>query len=540
MMVDETSGRGLAEDQQRAAMLAAIEERIKAEQAEPAKEGGKDPRGAGPVVTRELIRDCIHQGERGAGIVAAILSYAFLRFDISRKAWLFFNGVHLEIDKTRRAEAFIPEAAAVAFLNEAAALHNEAAAAAGGDKDRAKEIEKQRKKTLSLAGWLRTEHGRQNCLKLAITNGVCDLGISGGEIDQQAYPIPCFDAVIDARTGEPRRESKISDFLLRASPVPWRGINCPAPAWERFLSEIMDGDLEMVGFIQRALGSALIRKRTGDHIFIFSGRGRGGKTTLLETVCDALGDLASPLPAAMFIDQGGRGSSAGSATPELEILRGLALGYCSEVDADKRLAQGASKRITGGDSLVSRGLFGAFEKLKNTWTIFLLLNDVPAAPESDYALWQRLLVVKFPLSYVADREPAADFERRADPQLGDKLQSELSGVLAWLIRGTIAFTQRGLDPPPKVMEEVEAERAENDFLTEFLLACCNQAGHLAEGSTELFQSFSEWWETTGRPVKYKPSQRAFGKALLSKGFHRARDKHGRFFYHGVALQGGAE
>jgi len=147
--------------------------------------------------------------------------------------------------------------------------------------------------------------------------------------------------------------------------------------------------------------------------------------------------------------------------------------------------------------------------------------------------------VRFPLSFV-DRDPEADFERRADGQLVHKLKGELPGVLAWLVRGAIAFLERGLDPPPKVREEVEEEKAENDFISEFLLTCCDQGAHLLEGSTVLYTRFLKMWDDSGLSPKYRPSQRAFGKALRSKGFKKTRDQSGRVVYHGLSVPEGSE
>jgi tRNA(Arg) A34 adenosine deaminase TadA len=66
--------------------------------------------------------------------------------------------------------------------------------------------------------------------------------------------------------------------------------------------------------------------------------------------------------------------------------------------------------------------------------------------------------VPFRLSFV-NREPARDFERRADLGLFDKLKEEASGILAWLVRGALIWkAEGGLHPPASVLADIDAMR----------------------------------------------------------------------------------
>ena len=57
--------------------------------------------------------------------------------------------------------------------------------------------------------------------------------------------------------------------------------------------------------------------------------------------------------------------------------------------------------------------------------LLILTNHRPQADASDYALWARLLLIPFKITFVD--EPAAQNERKADTDLSAKLKAEASG-----------------------------------------------------------------------------------------------------------------
>jgi phage/plasmid-associated DNA primase len=58
-------------------------------------------------------------------------------------------------------------------------------------------------------------------------------------------------------------------------------------------------------------------------------------------------------------------------------------------------------------------------------------------------------------------------EAERDPMLVEKLRAELPGILAWAVRGCLAWQRDGLRAPDAVREATAAYRAENDALGEF-------------------------------------------------------------------------
>jgi putative DNA primase/helicase len=89
-------------------------------------------------------------------------------------------------------------------------------------------------------------------------------------------------------------------------------------------------------------------------------------------------------------------------------------------------------------------------------------NHKPEIRGTDDAIWSRVKLVEFPVS----------FAQRKDDDLPNKLRQELSGVLNWALQGCLAWQRERLNPPPKVQAATEAYRKEQDTIGQFISECC--------------------------------------------------------------------
>jgi len=119
--------------------------------------------------------------------------------------------------------------------------------------------------------------------------------------------------------------------------------------------------------------------------------------------------------------------------------------------------------------------------------------------------------------------------------LGERLRDEREGILAWAVRGAVAYRERGLERPSAVREVVDACRCEGDGLDEFIAsACVTGSGHrVAAGA--LFEAYEGWAAAAGLGDEERLSHTRFGM-LLGERFVRERREHGRE-YVGIALRG---
>ena len=83
------------------------------------------------------------------------------------------------------------------------------------------------------------------------------VALSGDEWDKYPYLLAVRNGVIDLTDGTLRNGSP-TDLLRTACPNNWEGIDAPCPQFQKFLAEILDGNQELIAFVQRLFGYGLI------------------------------------------------------------------------------------------------------------------------------------------------------------------------------------------------------------------------------------------------------------------------------------------
>jgi putative DNA primase/helicase len=502
---------------------------IEEEKAYPSK---TDDNGNGKV-SSQFIEKCLSANQLGMGVLYRELCAGKVLFNNSANEWLVWAGHTWKTDVMQVAFATV-EDVNDRLLDEIGTISGHISWIYGNEKDkekvaaRVKELDQKRDLIYKRIASLREDRGRNACVKFART---CrePLAISGEELDQQPMLLGCANGVIDLRTGE-CRPGRPDQFISRASPVEWKGLNEPAPKYEALLHEVLSGDDDLVAFVHRALGYA-VTGLTHEHVLlVMHGGGRNGKGTLVELLSYVLGPLAGPIQAEMLLDQGRSRNSAGP-SPDIMGLRGLRVAFASETDENRKFSPARVKWLTGGDTLVGRHPHDKYEiRFAPTHTLILLTNHKPSAPDTDFAFWERVRLVPFKLAFV-DREPSAANERRARKGIVDELKAEASGILAWLVRGCLAYQDRGLDPPLAVKEATaDWQKAENEIL-DFVEDYCRRDDMAKVQATVLYENFNRWFKANRSPKGV--SQSMFGR-IMGKRFGKKKEL-GVVHYVGVEL-----
>jgi len=184
------------------------------------------------------------------------------------------------------------------------------------------------------------------------------LAITGEEMDNKPMLFPCANGVIDLETGK-CKPGQPSDYLSMSSPVEWRGIDEPAPLWEKTLREIFNcdrtgDDQSVIEYLQRLFGYAM----TGlvqEKVFpvLYGKTGWNGRSLIVETISYIMGDFAGSIPAEMLLSQRISKSASGP-SPDIMSLKGLRMAFASEIDEGQRFSAAKIKWLTGKDELTGR------------------------------------------------------------------------------------------------------------------------------------------------------------------------------------------
>jgi putative DNA primase/helicase len=150
-------------------------------------------------------------------------------------------------------------------------------------------------------------------------------------------------------------------------------------------------------------------------------------------------------------------------------------------------------------------------------------------PAGDFALWQRIHLIPFTISFVDN--PKKPNERKADPDLPQKLRAEASGILAWLVRGCLDWQRIGLNPPEAVLAATRDYQAEEDILGHFIDDRCILGDSIEVKSSALYKAYVAWCDENG----HKPiSGTRFGKEIKTM-FDSYKSGAGYIHYIGIGL-----
>lgn len=281
----------------------------------------------------------------------------------------------------------------------------------------------------------------------------------------------------------------------------------PAPSWRQFVLDIMDGDVEMAAFLQRAVGYSLTGSMREQCFFLLWGARSNGKSTFLEVLSAALGDYAK---GAQFETFAARASGNGEIRADIATLRGARLVTAVEPDAGVKLAEGLIKQLTGGDPVTARHLYQEPITFRPTFKLWLACNDKPLIRGQDEGMWRRVRLIPFLRQWRTSPHDPPEWPE-ADRTLKERLlRDELPGVLAWAIEGARAWLRDGLCPPLQVLAATDAYHGEQDTIGAFLDDCCQLGQELHVKASSLYEEFAKWCTDEGLKVWSKP---ALGAAL---------------------------
>ncbi len=451
-----------------------------------------------------------------------------LCFDHAAGCWYEWKGHHWEEDRIEEILAAL-EAVVEIYAREASRWSWVALKAARENNREARRTaeakERQYLKKISVIQKTAWKHG---VLTMAAA-GRRSLAITGQEWDADPWLLGCPNGVIDLKTGM-FRPGRQSDYIKTICPTPWMGIDAPAPTWERFISEIFAGKKELAAYIRRLLGYSITGVTCEDIFPIFWGKGRNGKGTMLETLQFVLGPMAKPVKSELLLDQT-KIRPSNTPDPDLMSLRGLRIAWASETSEGRKLSEGKAKFLAGSDTITARPLYGKREiYFRPTHNVFLLTNHKPKADPNDYALWDRIHLVPFTMSFIDN--PGSATERKKDPDLKARLLAEASGILAWLVRGCLEWQKERLSPPEIVRKATAEYREGEDDIGKFIGECCLVDGRVRVKAGKLYEAYEAWCKEFGLS---KTNGRRFSVYMRERFNATPRTKSG-IYYIGIGLR----
>nr|BDD48276.1 hypothetical protein 9 [Deltaproteobacteria bacterium] len=501
-------------------------------------------------IDSKFVMECLAANALGDGILYAALHkdmFVFAKFYNCWFAWDGHSWIEDDLDEAVSAVEDVAQRYAAETqvlgkkLGEAMAKGPDGKSETKTIKDKIEEIHKR-------VSRLRSEGGRNSCLMFAHTNPVNALAIRGTEFNENPWLLACMNGVVDLKTGE-LHDGNPRDYISKRCAV-----NFPkkksdseedkalyekekdASLFEKALTEIYGGDQDEIRYMQRLYGYSITGVTTEQIFPVLVGKGRNGKSVVIETLSYALGDYAGSVPAEMLLD--GNRTQAGGSDPSLMALKGLRLAIASETDDGRKFSPSKVKLLSGSDSIIARGLYDKkLTEFLPTHLLILLTNHEPTPPATDFAFWERCWLIKHKYSFVergGDDEKLLPNERHRDKKLQKKLRKIGPAILQWLVDGCLEWqAMDGLNPPDSVRKYTADYQSEENYITQFIEATCTLEKDSRISAGELYRVFQRWYkETINKNDRYTPSQKKFGKQIMDTGIFDRKKTGGYFFYFG--------
>ena len=368
---------------------------------------------------------------------------------------------------------------------------------------------------------MRSENGNRIKMLVQIAAGMRDLLITPDKWDANPFLINCQNGTINLKTGELQPFCK-EDYITRICSTAYDP-GCSTPLWNHLLETIMCGKQEMITYLRRACGYALTGSTKEQVMFILHGTGSNGKSTFLNIFSAVMNTYAQSASSDTFMQKKNE-----NVNNDVARLKGARYVTAIEMEENKRLAEALIKSMTGGDTIVTRFLYGEFFEYVPQFKVFLAVNHKPVIRDTTNSIWRRLRIIGF--------ENTIKEEDR-DKDLAEKIMAkEMPGILAWAVKGCLEWIHGGLKDPPEVKIAIRDYRNEMDSFKNFFEECCEEIENGRVSNKTLRGVYDEWCKDNG---EYALTQRPFSQKLIEKGFTKKRNSAGVYEWQGFRIRGGA-
>lgn len=272
---------------------------------------------------------------------------------------------------------------------------------------------------------------------------------------------------------------------------------------------------DLMKWLQMAVGYSLTGHNRENALFYLYGRTRSGKGTFSQTLYKLFGKpLGGNIEFNVLTAPRGEDSQNFALAP-LKPCRFL---IGSEPGKYERFNDAVTKQLTGADPVTCSFKHGTPFSFIPQFKMWLSANWPFNADPDDQATWGRVRIIHFPNSYLG----------KEDKELKERLESAecLEGILRWAVDGAVAWYKsgtEGLKTPEGVVQAGKKQRADQDFIGQFLEECTEKPltdedkKRLAIcfiSFADLYKIYVQWCSGVLTPQKSK----SFSMALTGKGY----------------------
>lgn len=275
------------------------------------------------------------------------------------------------------------------------------------------------------------------------------------DFDQEVGVINTPDGIYDLTTGERTDNTPERRFTKITTIAPSKKVE--PKLFLKTLNDIFEGNKELVEYFMKWIGYGLFGTGEEQEYAIMLGSGSNGKTLLINTIKNVLGDYITTSDYKTFASKSYVASGPDPATMR---LRGARIVSISEFEQGVKIDAAKLKNLTGGGTFVGDEKYGDTYEFTSHGVPIIDTNYLPETTDNSDGFWRRTNVIPFNRTFTDEEK---------DLELEDKLRREQEGILWLIIEYATLWRRNGLkdNKPKAVIEQNEEYKRDNDPIDVF-------------------------------------------------------------------------
>ncbi|MDC3410118.1 phage/plasmid primase, P4 family [Alphaproteobacteria bacterium] len=371
-------------------------------------------------------------------------------------------------------------------------------------------------KRQELLKWSKSSQSKHRILSMiSMASKHKDMIVSMANFDKDTHVINCLNGVVDLinRNLQASSSHRLISKLAKAS----YDRKAKAPVFKSFINQIFGNDLELIRWVQRAIGYSLTGSVLEQKLFYAYGTGSNGKSTLFEIIMHILNDYSKATDFETFLSKQKSDVRMLEAVGE---LKGVRYAQASETDSHVRFSESTIKKLTGGDTLRGTKLTKSAFEFKPEFKLWFSANHLPYAKDGSFGFWRRIKIIPFTQTFSGSK---------VNSTLYEQLLHEKDGIFKWCVDGAYHWYKElkksggksGLGPCKAIDEATEEYKSENDVLGNFIKECIETSPGSEVKARELYDRYKLWNEINSNgeftnPISEVLFSRSMGERDLKK------------------------
>ena len=223
---------------------------------------------------------------------------------------------------------------------------------------------------------------------------------------------------------------------------------------------------------------------------ILTGKGRNGKSKLIELLKMTFGDYYGSVKSQLFTRPQ---PDASSPDPGLLNLQRKKLVISSEPEKKQKLNSGFIKFITGRDSTQLRACHqNEMVDFEPKFITLFICNDIPETDDLDSAFSKRLRCINFPTEFCSN--PTKTNQKQINTSINENFNSWRNDLMLLLLEFYKKYQTEGkLEATDEILKWTKKYESETDVYMRFLDEATDEIPGEKTGIDDIYKAFKKWF-----------------------------------------------